>query len=101
MKTSTDSISLNNPQHDGSASLLDNDSAALSPTVNDYHDSLLPNIKYGAGMLAFIVIPPLIPGITPRIIITGVMCLIISIYTVAGIMAAVRVRQPVRRRKMI
>lgn len=79
---------------------LHDDSTATMPIVHDHHDSPLSNVKYGAGMLAFIVIPPLVPGTTPRIIIIGVMCLIISIYTAAGLMAAIRKRQPVRRRRM-
>ena len=105
MKTSIDSTSLVNSQHEGSASLLNSDNDTPTPVVNDDHDSPLPkikygsNIKYGLGMLAFMAIPPLIPGVTTRIIIIGFMCLIVGIYTAAGIMAVIRVRHPAHQRK--
>ncbi len=106
MKTSVDSTSRVNSQHESNASLLNSDSHAPTPVVNDNHDSPWSkikygsNIKYGLGMLAFMAIPPLIPGVTTRIIIIGFMGVIISIYTAAGVMAAIRVRHPTRRRKM-
>ena len=99
MKTSIVSTSLVNPQYDASASLLNSNSGAPTAVVNDNHNSPLPNIKYGVGMLAFMAIPPLIPGITTRIIIISFMCVIVGIYTAAGIMAAIRVRHPARQRK--
>ena len=100
MKTLIDSTSPVNSQHDGSASLLNSDNDASTLVVNDNHDSPMSNIKYGVGMLAFIAIPPLIPGVTTRIIIIGYMFVIVSIYMAAAIMAAIRVRHPARRRKM-
>ena len=100
MKTLIDSTSPVNSQHDGSASLLNSDNDASTLVVNDNHDSPMSNIKYGVGMLAFIAIPPLIPGVTTRIIIIGYMCVIVSIYMAAAIIAAIRVRHPARRRKM-
>ena len=100
MKTSIDSTLPVNSQHEGSASLLNSDSEALTLVVNENHDSPLSNIKFGVGMLAFIAIPPLIPGATTRIIIVGYMCVIVSIYMAAAIIAAIRVRHPVRRRKI-
>jgi len=100
MKTLIDSTSLVNSQHDGSASLLNSDNDASTLVVNDNHDSPMSNIKYGVGMLAFIAIPPLIPGVTMQTIIIGYMCVIVSIYMAAAIIAAIRVRHPARRRKM-
>jgi len=100
MKTLIDSTSLINSQHDGSASLLNSDNDAPTLVINDNHDSFMPNIKYGVGMLAFIAIPPLIPGVTTRIIIMGYMCVIVSIYLAAAVIAAIRVRHPARRRKI-
>ena len=99
MKTSIDPTSPVNPQQNGSTALsnCDNDTPAL--VVNDNHDSPMSNIKYGVGMLAFLAIPPLIPGVTIRIIIIGYTCLIVSIYMAAAIVAAIRLRHPARRRK--
>jgi hypothetical protein len=99
MKTSIDSTSPVNSQHDGSVALSNSDNDAPTLVVNDNHDSFMPNIKYGVGMLAFIAIPPLIPGVTIRIIIMGYMCVIVGIYLAAAIVAAIRVRHPARRRK--
>ena len=99
MKTSMAPASPANSQHDGSAALANSDSDTPAPVVNDNDDSLMSNIKYGVGMLAFIAVPPLIPGVTIRIIIIGCMCLIVSIYMAAAIAAAIRIRHPVRRRK--
>lgn len=99
MKTLIDSTSPVNSQHDGSASLLNTDKDAPTLVVNDNDDSYMSNIKYGVGMLAFIAIPPLIPGVTTRIIIMGYMCLIVGIYLAAAIVAGIRERHPARRVK--
>jgi len=64
MKSLIDTASPVNSQHDGSASLSNSDNDALNLVVNDNDDSPISNIKYGVGMLAFIAIPPLIPGAT-------------------------------------
>lgn len=106
MKTSIDSTLPANAQHEASAALLNTDSEAPTPVVNGNHDSPLSrikygaNIKYGVGMLAFMAIPPLIPGVTTRIIIISFMCVIVSIYTAAAVMAAIRARHPAPQRKM-
>jgi len=100
MKTLIDSTSLVNSQHDGSASLLNSDNDASTLVVNDNHDSPMSNIRYGVVMLAFVATPPLIPGVTTQIIIVGCMCLIVSIYMAATVLAAIRVRHPARRRRM-
>ena len=94
MQTLTDSKLFENPQRDSRTSLLKSNSYETDPVVNVPRDPLWSNIKYGSGMLAFIVIPPLLPGVTTRIIIIGYMCVIVSIYTAAGIMAAIRIRHP-------
>ena len=99
MKTLIDSTSPVNSQHDGRASLSNSDNDATTLVVNDDHDSFMSNIKYGLGMLAFIAIPPLIPGVTTRIIIMGYMCVIVGIYLAAAIVAAIRARHPARRGK--
>ena len=99
MKNLIDTTIPLSPQHDGSSSSSNSDNDAPTLVVNDDHDSFMPNIKYGVGMLAFIAIPPLIPGVTIRIIIMGYMCVIVGIYLAAAIMAAIRVRHPARRRK--
>ena len=99
MKTSIDSTSPVNPQHDSSESLSNSDNDTPTRVVNGNDDSPMSNIKYGVGMLAFIAIPPLIPGVTIRILIIGYMCSIVSIYTVAAIVTAIRIRHPSRRRK--
>ena len=94
METLIDTTLLVNSPHDVSASLSNSDNDAPALVVNDNDDSPMSNIKYGVGMLAFIAIPPLIPGVTIRIIIIGYMCLIISIYMAAAIVAAIRIRHP-------
>jgi hypothetical protein len=99
MKTLIDSTSPVNSQQDGSVSLSNSDNNAPTLIVNDNDDSFMPNIKYGVGMLAFIAIPPLIPGVTMRIIIMGYMCVIVGFYLAAAIVAAIRVRHPAHRRK--
>ena len=98
MKTSIDLTSPINSQLDGNESLSNSDNDTPTRVVNDHDDSPMSNIKYGVGMLAFIAIPPLIPGVTIRTIIIGYMCLIVSIYTVAAIVTAIRIRHPTRRR---
>ena len=110
MKNSIDSSTLVNPHYEDSAALLNSNSEEPTPVVNDNHDSSWPKIKYGSnilygvGTLAFMAILPLIPGFSARVIIIGIMCAIVSIYTLAGIMAVIRVRHkaphPARRRKM-
>jgi len=99
MKTSIYTTSPVNSQHDDSASLSNSDNDTPTLVVKDNDGSPMSNIKYGVGMLAFIAIPPLIPGVTIRIIIIGYMCLIVSIYMAAAIVAAIRIRHPARRRK--
>jgi hypothetical protein len=98
MKTLIVSTSPVNSQHEDSASLLNSDNDTPTLVDND-DDSFMSNIKYGVGMLAFIAIPPLIPGVTTRIIIMGYMCMIVGIYLAAAIVAAIRERHPVRRVK--
>lgn len=110
MKKSIDSTSSVIPRYEDSAALLNSNSEAQTPVVNDNHDSSWSEMKYGSnilyavGMLAFMTILPLIPGISARVIIIGIMCVIIGLYTAAGIMAVIRARHrvhhPARRRKM-
>lgn len=55
-------------------------------------DSVCVNIRYGLGMVAFIVIPPLIPGASTKLLIMGYMLVITGIYIAAGIMSVIRAR---------
>lgn len=56
--------------------------------TNDVPDSLWSNILYGLGMTAVIVIPPLIPSASVRLLIMGYMFLILSIYVAAALASA-------------
>jgi len=62
-------------------------------------DSLWTNVWYGLGMLAFIVTPALIPGVSVRIIIIGYVSLVISIYILAGLITGVRTMNPGKNHK--
>lgn len=71
----------------------------ITPSSEYIPDSVWVNIRYGLGMMAFIVIPPLIPGASVRLLIMGYMSVIVGIYLAVGIMAAVRARHPTRNHK--
>lgn len=72
------------------------DSYGKEPVSHYTPDSLWSNLKYGLGMLAVIAIPPLIPGASVRFLIMGYMFVIVSIYTVAAIVVAMRVLRPTK-----
>ena len=76
-----------------------NDSSGKEYNSFDTPDSLWSNLIYGLGMLAVIVIPPLIPGASVRLLIMGYMILIVSIYTLAVIVAAMRILRPTQASK--
>jgi len=57
------------------------------------------NLKYGLFMIAVIVIPPLIPGASVRLLIMGYMIVIVSIYAVLAIISAVRTFRPTKAPK--
>ena len=59
------------------------------------------NLKYGLAMLAVIIIPPLTPGASVRLLIMGYMFVIVSIYAVAAIVAAIRVLRPSKASKRV
>ncbi len=64
-------------------------------------DSLWSSLKYGLGMITVIVIPPLIPGASVRLLIMGYMFAIVGIYATATIVVAtraIRPAQPTKRR---
>lgn len=67
-----------------------------NPASHYTPDSLWTNLRYGLGMLSVIVIPPLIPGASVRLLIMGYMVMIVSIYTVAAIVTAKRVLRPTK-----
>ena len=68
----------------------------ITPTSECVPDSALVNIRYGLGMTAFIVIPPLIPGATINLLIMGYMSVINGIYIATGIMSVIQARHPTR-----
>ena len=69
-----------------SNSLVDNEKA-----TNEFKpDSYLYNVFYGVGMLLFILIPVLVPGITVKFAVIGLFILILGIYVYAGITFAIR-----------
>lgn len=78
------------------ASQPNSNSYGKKPVSNYTPDSLWSNLRYGLGMLAVIVIPPLIPGASVRLLIMGYMVVIVSIYTVAAIVTAKRVLRPTK-----
>ena len=89
---------------------LNSDSSRKNSIIDNAPDSLWSNFRYGLGMVAIIIIPPLIPGSSVRLLIMGYMLLIISIYGVAAIASAMetfgytksvkRGRQRVNHRKV-
>ena len=72
------------------------DSSRKESISNYTPDSLWSNLRYGLGMIAVIVIPPLIPGVSVRLLIMGYMFVIVSIYLVAAIVTAMRVLRPTK-----
>ena len=52
-------------------------------------------------MLAVIIIPPLTPGASVRLLIMGYMFVIVSIYVVAAIVAVIRVLRPSKASKRV
>jgi len=78
------------------ASHVNSNSYGEKPVTNYTPDSLWSNFRYGLGMTAVIIIPPLIPGSSVRLLIMGYMFVIVSIYSVAAIMAAMRALRPTK-----
>ena len=66
------------------------DSSRKDSIIDNMPGSLWSNLQYGLGMAAIIVIPPLIPGSSVRLLIMGYMFLIVSIYVVAAIASAMK-----------
>ena len=62
-------------------------------------DSVWTNIKYLLGMLAALVIPPLIPGVTSRELIMGYVGIVLGIYFAAFIYKLLMTYRPVKTRK--
>ena len=83
----SESITVNEPSE-----LTDNDNKFRNKS--EQTNSFWPNIFYGMGMLAFIIIPPLLTGASIRVLITGYMASIVGIYGVATIVSAVKVWRP-------
>lgn len=81
------------------ASQANSNSYGKKPASHYTPDSLWSNLRYGLGMLAVIVIPPLIPGASVSLLIMGYMVMIVSIYTVAAIVTAMRVLRPTKTSK--
>jgi len=60
--------------------------------------SILPNIMYGIGMIAYLIIPPLIPGVTAHGLIIFNVGLIISVYFFAFAAQSIKVIKSNRKR---
>jgi hypothetical protein len=61
--------------------------------------SLWSNLAYGLGTLAFLVIPPLIPGVTTSGLIMGYVGALVIVYTVICVWGMVRSLYPPRGRR--
>ena len=61
--------------------------------------SLWTNLWYGLGMLAFSLIPVLIPGMTIQITVLGLYALIIGIYVIAAVSFIIRNQKSTRHRR--
>src|SRR6056297_1160169 len=74
---------------------LDDSEIATSSKVdkrrNTGSSSVWPNIMFGTGMAAYLVLPPMIPGVTAQDLIVFNVGLINSIYFIALIAQGVRV----------
>ena len=68
----------------------------ITPFSEYIPDSVWVNIRYGLGMMAFIVIPSLILGASVNLLIMGYMSVIVGIYIAAGIMSVIQARHPTR-----
>ena len=73
-----------------------------SLTTTDYKAaSYWSNVLYGIGMLAFILIPVVIPGMTAKVTAIGLYSIILSIYVIALFDNIIRTRKPGRNRKRV
>lgn len=69
-----------------------NKSTNTKNTAYEYTpDSIWSNIKYLVGMLAVIIIPPLIPGVTTEGLVISYVGLVIGIYVMAFVIKLVLV----------
>ena len=66
--------------------------------ANEQQSSIWSNIKYGLGMLAFIVIPPLLPGVTTRHLVIMYSGIALAVYLLAFVLALVRTLRKKRRK---
>jgi len=74
--------------------------ASDSLTTTDYKpDSYWSNVLYGIGMLALIMIPVLIPGMTVKATVIGLYSLIIGTYVAALLYYVVRIKNSTGHRK--
>ena len=74
--------------------------ASDSLTTNNYKsDSYWSNVLYGIGMLAFIMIPVVIPGMTAEVTAIGLYSIIIGIYVAALLYYVVRIKKSTGHRK--
>ena len=58
-------------------------------------DSIWSNLRYGIAMLAIIVLPPLIPGVSLPMVIVGYMSVVIIAYSLTCIWAIKNKLKPV------
>lgn len=66
-------------------------SSKTSKRSNAGASSIWPNIMFGAGMLAYLALPPMIPGVTAKDLIVFNVGLINAIYFLALVAQGIRV----------
>ena len=84
------------PQQALLASQANSNSYEKEPVSNYTPDSLWSNLRYGLGMLAVILIPPLIPGASVPLLIMGYMGVIVTIYVLLAIARAIIIYRPTK-----
>ena len=72
--------------------------SSLTSTDN-IHTSLWSNVWYGIGMLTFILIPVLIPGMSVEVTVIGLFAIILGVYAVAGLFFIIRTRKSTGHRR--
>ena len=71
--------------------------SARRTIANKQQCSIWSNINYGLGMLAFIAIPPLLPGVTTRHLVIMYGAIALAVYLLAFVFALVRTLRKKRR----
>lgn len=100
---------MNNINNSTKNSSLTDKNTSESKKIKTYDDSLTStnykpdsywsNVLYGIGMLAFILIPVVIPGMTVKVTAIGLYSIIISTYVIALFYNVIRTKSSTRYRK--